>query len=83
MPYGTPQGPASPQYALTFRSTTLADGYPVTFQVAASTESMSSNAVAGLIQAFVDTVHTSTEFSLANASRTTTYSETLTPTPVT
>lgn len=78
MSYGTPTGPADPRYVLQFRSVALAGDYPVTFQVAVSTENMSDPAVADAVQAFVDVVHASPDFNLAFGSRSTSYTETLT-----
>ena len=78
MPYGTPIGPADPRYVLQFRSVALAGDYPVTFQVAVSTENMSDPAVAELTQAFVDVVHASPDFNLVFGSRSTSYTESLT-----
>lgn len=78
MSYGTPVGPADHRYVLQFRSVALAGDYPVTFQVAVSTENMSDPAVGGLVQAFADVVHASPDFNLVFGSRSTSYTESLT-----
>lgn len=83
MAFGSPSGPSGHQYTLLFRSVERVDGYPVTFQVVASTEYMANPAVAEVVQAFTDTVHASADFELVSGSRTTTYGETLTPSDVT
>lgn len=82
MPYGSPQGPTEPQYTLTFRSTTLIDGAPVTFQVTASTEAMGDPLLADVVQEFADTVHASAAFNLSSGARKSSYTETLTPSAV-
>lgn len=82
MPYGTPNGPADPRYVLQFRSVALAGDYPVSFQVAVSTENMGDPAVTGLVQTFVDVVHASPDFLLTSGTRATSYSETITPSAV-
>lgn len=78
MSYGTPVGPADPQYVLQFRSIALAGEYPVMFHVAVSTENVADPAVAGLVQAFVDVVHASPDFNFVFGSRSTSYTESLT-----
>jgi hypothetical protein len=78
MSYGTPNGPADPQYVLQFRSVALAGEYPLTFHVSVTTENVADPAVGGLVQAFVDTVHASPDFNLVFGSRTTSYTESLT-----
>lgn len=78
MAFGQPQGPAGHQYTMTFRSVTQVDGYPVTFQVTASTEYIGNAAVGDVVQAFADTVHAAPDFVLVSGARTTSYTETLT-----
>jgi hypothetical protein len=68
---------------LTFRSTTLADGYPVTLRVDVSTEAMGDPAVEGVVQKFADLVHATPDFNLTSGSRMTSYTETITAGPVT
>ncbi|MEU8756203.1 hypothetical protein AB0C88_37525 [Streptomyces chartreusis] len=63
---------------LQFRSVALAGDYPVSFQVAVSTENMSDPAVTGLVQSFVDVVHASPDFLLTSGTRSTSYTETIT-----
>lgn len=78
MAIGQPQGPGGHQYVLMFRSVGLVDGYPVTFQVTASTEYLGNAQVADVVQSFVDTVHAAPEFVLVSGVRSTSYTETIT-----
>lgn len=78
MPFGQPQGPGGHQYQLTFRSVAQVDGYPVTFQVTASTEYLGNARVAEVVQAFTDVVHAHPDFILVSGTRSTSYTETIT-----
>ncbi|MFI7014379.1 hypothetical protein [Streptomyces sp. NPDC050164] len=59
---------------------TVAD-YPVTFSVTATTDNPDAPGVAAIVQQFVDLLAASPRFRLLSATRSYSYSESMTPTP--
>jgi hypothetical protein len=82
MPLGTPQGPTQSQWTATANSVaTVGDGgYPVAFNVTATTDNPDAPGVAAIVQQFVDLIANSPDFKLMEAARKYSYSQPVTAT---
>ena len=80
MPLGTPEGPTASQWEVIVNSVDTAGDYPVTFTVEATTDNPDAPEVPAIVQKFIDTVTTGDAFRLVSATRTYSYSESMTPT---
>jgi hypothetical protein len=54
--------------------------YPVTFNITATTDNPDAPELAGIFQKFVDLIASSSDFRILSATRSYSYSETMTPT---
>lgn len=81
MPLGTPQGPTQSVWKVTASSVATVGGdYPVTFEVAATTDNPDAPEVGGIVQQFVDLIAKSGTFKVLVATRSYGYVERMTPT---
>lgn len=80
MPLGTPEGPTQSRWKVQFSSTTMIGDYPVSFDVTATTDNPDAPEVEGIVQQFVDLLASSPQFWLLSATRSYSYSESMTPT---
>ncbi|MFD3498775.1 hypothetical protein [Streptomyces sp. NPDC058678] len=80
MPLSSPEGPYQARYTVSANSVDKIGEYPVTFDVAVSTDNIDAEGVPEVVQQFVDLIASSPDFVLRSAGRTSTYSESMTPT---
>ncbi len=80
MPLGNPQGPSQAKWTITADSVNRVAEYPLTFTTVVSTDNIDAPGVPAIVQAFVDLIASSPTFVLRSAGRTSTYSESMTPT---
>jgi hypothetical protein len=80
VPLGTPEGPTQSQWTVTAASVAVVGDYPVLFNVAATTDNPDAPGVADIVQKFVDLLAAAPDFRLYSATRTYSYSESMTPT---
>lgn len=79
MPLGTPQGPTQSQWKVTANSFATVGDYPVSFEVAVSTDNLDADGVPDIVQQFVDLIAGSAAFKLVSATRSYGYTEQMTP----
>lgn len=80
MPLGTPQGPSRAEWTIVADSVEQVAEYPLTFTTVVSTDNIDAPGVPDVVQVFVDLIASSPALVLRSAARTSTYSESMTPT---
>jgi hypothetical protein len=80
MPLGSPQGPTLSQWRVSARSVDRAGDYPVELAVSVSVDNPDDPAVGPIVQKLVDLIAGSPAFVLGSATRTYSYTESMTPT---
>lgn len=80
MPLGNPEGPTATVWKITANSVDAAGGYPVSFSVDVSADNPDAAELPGVVQQFVDMIGASPHFKLLSATRSYSYSESMTPT---